>query len=325
MSHKPCKHTFDHHPLCRITHTNTRPITTLYVPPNIQTHVLSPPFMSRKTRKTCKHTSYHHPYVPPNIQTHVLSPPFMSRKTCKTCKHTSSHHPLCSARHANTRLITTLYVPQHIQTHVLSPPFMSYKTCKLTSYHHPLCPTTHTNTRPITTLYVLQDMQTHVLSPSFMSYNTYKHTSYHHPLCPTTHTNSRPVTTLYVLQDMQTHVLSPPFMSYKRGPALVCLSAIDNQCICLPKCLWRASVLANIHSILAYDVPDTEDVGLTTKFRFNVGPALQPIAGSMPINPLRRWPITIISKRPLNSITILRPSHWPKSLFQFSNYLNALH
>ena len=67
------------------------------------------------------------------------------------------------------------------------------------------------------------------------------------------------------------------------------------------------------------------DVGLTTIFRFNVGPALQPIAGSMPINPLRRWPITIISKRPLNSITILRPSHWPKSLFQFSNYLNALH
>ena len=55
-----------------------------------------------------------------------------------------------------------------------------------------------------------------------------------------------------------------------------------------PKCLRRVllppptPVLANIHSILAYDVPDTEDVGLPTKFRFNVGPALQPIAGSMP-------------------------------------------
>ena len=47
-------------------------------------------------------------------------------------------------------------------------------------------------------------------------------------------------------------------------------------------------VLANIHSILAYDVPDTEDVGLPTKFRFNVGPALQPTAGSMPVNHLRR-------------------------------------
>ena len=47
-------------------------------------------------------------------------------------------------------------------------------------------------------------------------------------------------------------------------------------------------VLANINSILAYDVPDTEDLGLPTKCRFNVGPALQPIAGSMPVNRLRR-------------------------------------
>ena len=51
-------------------------------------------------------------------------------------------------------------------------------------------------------------------------------------------------------------------------------------------------VLANIHSILAYNVPDTENVGLPTKHRLNVGPALQPIAGSMPINLLRRWPST---------------------------------
>ena len=51
-------------------------------------------------------------------------------------------------------------------------------------------------------------------------------------------------------------------------------------------------VLANIHSMLAYDVPHTEDVGLPTKFRFNVGPASQPIAGSMPINHPRRWPNT---------------------------------
>ena len=54
-------------------------------------------------------------------------------------------------------------------------------------------------------------------------------------------------------------------------------------------------VLANIHSILAYDVPRTEDVGLPTKFRFKVGPALQPIAGSMPVNRLRRWPNTNLS------------------------------
>ena len=54
-------------------------------------------------------------------------------------------------------------------------------------------------------------------------------------------------------------------------------------------------MLANIHSILAYDVPRTEDLGLPTKFRLNVGPALQPIAGSMPVNRLRRWPSTNLS------------------------------
>ena len=54
-------------------------------------------------------------------------------------------------------------------------------------------------------------------------------------------------------------------------------------------------VLANIHSILAYDVPGTEDVGLPTKFRVNVGPALRPIASSMLVNLLRRWPNTNIS------------------------------
>ena len=49
-------------------------------------------------------------------------------------------------------------------------------------------------------------------------------------------------------------------------------------------------MLAKIHSILAYDVPRTEGVGLPTKFRLNVGPALQPIAGSMSVNRVRRWP-----------------------------------
>ena len=42
----------------------------------------------------------------------------------------------------------------------------------------------------------------------------------------------------------------------------------------------------------AYNVPCAEDVGLPTKFRLNVGPASQPIAGSMPVNLLRRWPNT---------------------------------
>ena len=52
------------------------------------------------------------------------------------------------------------------------------------------------------------------------------------------------------------------------------------------------AVLANIHSMLAYDVPRTEDVGLPIKFRLNVGPVPQPIAGSMPVNRLQRWPNT---------------------------------
>ena len=62
--------------------------------------------------------------------------------------------------------------------------------------------------------------------------------------------------------------------------------------ICLRRVLLPppSPVQANIYSILAYDVPDTEDVGLPTKFRFNVGPALQPIAGPMPVNPTNLSP-----------------------------------
>ena len=47
--------------------------------------------------------------------------------------------------------------------------------------------------------------------------------------------------------------------------------------------------------ILVYNVSRTEDVGLPTKFRLNVGPASQAIAGSMPVNRLRRWPNTNLS------------------------------
>ena len=44
-----------------------------------------------------------------------------------------------------------------------------------------------------------------------------------------------------------------------------------------------------------YLVADTEDVGLPNKFQFNVGQALQPIAESMPVNRLQRWPNTNLS------------------------------
>ena len=48
-------------------------------------------------------------------------------------------------------------------------------------------------------------------------------------------------------------------------------------------------VMANIHSILASEsccvyLHYTQDVGLPTQFRFNVGPVSLPIAGSMPTN-----------------------------------------
>ena len=54
-------------------------------------------------------------------------------------------------------------------------------------------------------------------------------------------------------------------------------------------------VLVNTHSILAYDVPCTQDVDFPTKFWYNVGPVSQPIAGSVPVNRLRRWSNTISS------------------------------
>ena len=39
-----------------------------------------------------------------------------------------------------------------------------------------------------------------------------------------------------------------------------------------------------------YDLPCKHNVSLPTQCRFNVGPALQPTAGSMPVNRIRRWP-----------------------------------
>ena len=61
--------------------------------------------------------------------------------------------------------------------------------------------------------------------------------------------------------------------------------------------------MVNKSNQIKYDhIPRIEDVGLPTKFRFNVGPALQLIAGSMPVNCLRRWPNT----RPLLGLLYTR-------------------
>ena len=46
----------------------------------------------------------------------------------------------------------------------------------------------------------------------------------------------------------------------------------------------------------------TEDVGLSTKFRFNAESALQPIAGSLPVNRLRGRPNTNLSPGLLYSL-----------------------
>ena len=65
-----------------------------------------------------------------------------------------------------------------------------------------------------------------------------------------------------------------------------------------------------------YDVPGTHNVGLPTQYRFNTGPASQPIAGSMPVNIIRRWPNieTELGYCPVFALTDNYPDntiHWP--------------
>ena len=70
---------------------------------------------------------------------------------------------------------------------------------------------------------------------------------------------------------------------------------VSESCYRVPFLLLRLRVLR--HSLISqctplYDVPRTHDVGLPTQYPFNVGPASQPIAGSMLVNRLRRLPNT---------------------------------
>ena len=58
--------------------------------------------------------------------------------------------------------------------------------------------------------------------------------------------------------------------------------------------------------MLAYEVPRTKDVGLPTEFRLNLESESQPIAGSMPVNRLRRWPNT----NPSLDLLILCANTW---------------
>ena len=59
-----------------------------------------------------------------------------------------------------------------------------------------------------------------------------------------------------------------------------------------PTCITSTTIAgAGQHSLYTCQPSTcTEDVSLSTKFRFNVGPASQPIACSMLVNRLRRWP-----------------------------------
>ena len=60
-------------------------------------------------------------------------------------------------------------------------------------------------------------------------------------------------------------------------------------------------------------MPGTNNVGLPTQYRLNVGPASQPIAGSMPVNSIRRWPTieTELGDCPVLARTALRVTLYP--------------
>ena len=76
-----------------------------------------------------------------------------------------------------------------------------------------------------------------------------------------------------------------------------------------------------------YYVPGTYNVGLPIQYRFNVGPALQPIAGSMLVNRIRRWPNneTELGDCPVFALTAIRVTlyalkgHYPDNTIHWAN------
>ena len=83
-----------------------------------------------------------------------------------------------------------------------------------------------------------------------------------------------------------------------------------------PQSIGAAPVVTNEPSGPAlYDVPRTEDVGLPTQFRFNVGPASQPIAGSIPVYRLRRW----LNTNPTLGLLYTLSQHISKHMYQASS------
>ena len=61
-----------------------------------------------------------------------------------------------------------------------------------------------------------------------------------------------------------------------------------------------------VHISINYYLVHT--IGVPIQYRFNVGPASQPIAGSMPVNHIRRWPniVAELGDCPVFALTAIR-------------------
>ena len=81
-----------------------------------------------------------------------------------------------------------------------------------------------------------------------------------------------------------------------------------------------ADVVQRLYNVLQHNVP--------TQYRFNVGPASQPIAGSMHVNRIRRWPNieTKLGDCPVFALTAIRVTlsppkgHYPDNTIHWVNY-----
>ena len=96
-------------------------------------------------------------------------------------------------------------------------------------------------------------------------------------------------------------------------------------------------VRTNIYAILS--VPGTHNLDLPTGYRFNVGSVSRPIAGSMPVNRIRRWPnigaelgdCPVFAQTAIR-VTLYRPKgrypdntiHWPNCEIMLATVCDAV-
>ena len=86
------------------------------------------------------------------------------------------------------------------------------------------------------------------------------------------------------------------------------------------------SELNSSTSTRLYDVPGTHNVGLPTQYRFNGG-LTSPIASSMPVNRIRRWPNieTELVDCPVFALTAIRVTLLPrKATTRITRYIAQL-